>query len=271
MASLRFLKGIFLLALILLSLQEAAASIPSYYPQSFVDSFENLNDKTLKSAIRKVLVAHHWKKSGQRDVLVRSCKSKGGGSCYSQKILSYRNAREILFKEIHLERDGSGSYVKDLYCGKDFFKGKRGSFKRNLSCEHTWPRSKFSKRASWAAQESDLHHLFPVDSRANSVRGNSDFGEGGENLLGCNLSRKGKGFFEPPEEHKGNVARALFYFSVRYKMSINSKQEWVLKMWHQEDPVDEQERERNQRIYEIQKVRNPFVDLPELVGLISNF
>ena len=35
--------------------------------------------------------------------------------------------------------------------------------------------------------------------------------------------------FEPPAEHKGNVARAIFYFSVRYKMKVTPTQEAFLK------------------------------------------
>ena len=145
-----------------------------------------------------------------------------------------------------------------------------------LNCEHTWPQSKFSGRFSKGLQKSDLHHLYPTDSRANSVRGNYEF----DNVNGtpvnyenCTASQtEGHGgAFEPPNDHKGNVARALFYFSVRYDMSINANQERVLREWDKLDPIDAEEINRNEIIFNVQNNRNPFIDFPHLVSLISNF
>ena len=80
-----------------------------------------------------------------------------------------------------------------------------------------------------------------------------------------------KFILNPPIEHRGNVARALFYFSVRYGMSISAVEESSLRSWHMEDPVDEAELERHEQIFSIQRVRNPFIDFPELVEDIDNF
>ncbi|WP_339361308.1 endonuclease [Candidatus Regiella insecticola] len=38
--------------------------------------------------------------------------------------------------------------------------------------------------------------------------------------------------------------------------------------WHAQDPVSDWERRRNERIYERQGNRNPFIDHPEWVGSI---
>ena len=42
----------------------------------------------------------------------------------------------------------------------------------------------------------------------------------------------------------------------------------VLLQWHKQDPVDEYEKQRNEKIYEIQGNRNPFIDHPEWVEKI---
>jgi endonuclease I len=77
--------------------------------------------------------------------------------------------------------------------------------------------------------------------------------------------------FEPPQDHKGNVARALFYFATRYELTIGKAEEEVLRKWNQEDPVDQEELDRNEEIFKVQQNRNPFVDFPELVDRISDF
>jgi len=39
----------------------------------------------------------------------------------------------------------------------------------------------------------------------------------------------------------------------------------TLKQWHKDDPVSDFERSRNQKIYNWQRNRNPFIDHPEWV------
>jgi endonuclease I len=78
-------------------------------------------------------------------------------------------------------------------------------------------------------------------------------------------------FFEPPAGHKGNVARALFYFATRYRVKMSETQEFYLRKWNKMDPPDDMEIKRNQRIYELSGVRNPYIDHPEYVDLIPSF
>ena len=124
-----------------------------------------------------------------------------------------------------------------------------------------------------------MHHLYPTDSKMNSIRGNTIFGEVNQDHgnLNCSASRYGSGtagstlIYEPPSDHKGHVARSLFYFSVRYDLPIRPEEEVVLKKWNQEHPVDEEEKARNDEIAKLQGDRNPFVDHPEMADEISDF
>lgn len=166
-----------------------------------------------------------------------------------------------------------------------------------INCEHTWPQSKFivkKKAASTDAlkmevnkQETDLNHLFPTDNKINATRGNWDFaevnpqtaekmscsdGKFGDAVLQPGLTSEERAkYFEPPTEHKGNVARALFYFSSRYNMGMSSLQEFYLRKWHQQDPPDADEIARNEKVYMIMGVRNPYIDGPSLVSHIQRF
>jgi endonuclease I len=75
----------------------------------------------------------------------------------------------------------------------------------------------------------------------------------------------------PPAAHRGNVARAMFYFSIRYNHKLDSAQESALKQWHKADPVDACEKKRNEGICKLQGNRNPFIDRPDFVDKISDF
>lgn len=201
-----------------------------------------------------------------------------------QKYYNYKEARKILFGKIHLEQEDGKYFVNDVYCNNKYTKAdgvgpKRIPNHQKINCEHTWPQSKFSSRVSKRYQKTDLHHLYPTNSRANSVRSNHPFGEVNGSNLGqnCQNSRRGKDIvgnvtsFEPPLEHRGNVARALFYFSIRYKIAIHKNEENYLRKWNLEDPVDEKEIARNNSVFEAQNNRNPFVDDTTLVDTIDNF
>jgi endonuclease I len=154
-----------------------------------------------------------------------------------------------------------------------------------INCEHTWPQSRFNPSLSKGMQKSDLHHLFPTDSKANGIRGNYPFAEvkGKIAYSSCDASLIGKPrdpapdmtqrarFFQPPRSHRGNVARALFYFSVLYHLPISEPEESYLRRWNREDPVDADEARINSMIMDIQGNRNPFVDFPTLSEHISDF
>ena len=208
------------------------------------------------------------------------------------KSLGYDRARLYLFGEIHLAQLADGTYaVKDVYCEKDFTDADFGGTPNIgphlipgngniLNTEHTWPQSRFGGKFDKDLQKSDLHHLYPSDSEMNSRRGNLRFGYVGKDLenLRCPGNRVGPqsggnhvSVYEPPVSHRGNVARAIFYFATRYKMQISPDEEAALKEWNKIDPVDDLEKRRNEIIEKYQGNRNPFIDYPELPEHISAF
>jgi hypothetical protein len=201
-----------------------------------------------------------------------------------KRVAGYSAAKKYLFGQLSLKQDARGYYVNDVYCQKDFTTGVGpGNIpdQNKINCEHTWPQSKFTNAFPNEMQKSDLHHLYPTDSRANSTRGNFDYADVTENVsLGadCPASKSGpstvdggKNYFEPPTAHKGNVARAIFYFSIRYNLPINKSEEDFLKRWNDVDPVDADEMARNDEIEKIQGDRNPFIDFPNIAHDIENF
>lgn len=170
--------------------------------------------------------------------------------------------------------------------------------------EHMMPQSSFN---SAYPMYSDLFFVVPTDARINQLRSNYPYGKAGSTvyynftngskqaLNGTpNATYTGR-VYEPIDEFKGDVARALLYFAVRYEGKLNSfnystnandptkdqnplngteekaYEDWYVAMllnWHQQDPVSQREIDRNNAVFSIQKNRNPFIDHPEWVSQI---
>jgi len=285
-----FIKTVILFVPILfVSLANAAGlseKIPYYGDEFYQDLNSGASNQALAQRLKTILKSYHTPQDGGLDKVSPNC---GGNGCYQHTAFGYDNARKFLFGSFYLIKDGNGYGVKDVYCDhnamSDSFKGGNGPGpgiipdSTVINAEHTWPQSRFTGKYSTALQKSDLHHLFPTDSQMNSIRGNGWFGEVVKDTqtLKCKNVRYGKtdkggeDVFEPPQEHRGNVARALFYFSTRYDLPIDARLEQVLRKWNNDDPVDDEERDRNEKIAKLQGNRNPFVDYPELADKISDF
>jgi deoxyribonuclease-1 len=273
-------KTMLALGLVFLALDSFAAL--SYYPQSTLEKFQdqNLSRENLKNEIFNLSAKIHIKNKDKSDTLSDTCPKDS--ECVSQKSdYTYKEARQIMFGELFLQDLGNGHYqLKEVYCNNtlDESKGVGPHLIPNqkyVNCEHTWPQSKFSKQFPTELQKTDLHHLFPVDMKANSTRNNNPFGEVNgrpthdqclDSQIGESLDDSHVRSFEPPKEHKGNVARAIYYFSTRYKIDIDEREAKYLKLWNEEDPVDEAELERNDKIMQLQGNRNPFIDYPALIN-----
>ncbi|MGM0634862.1 MAG: endonuclease [Bacteroidota bacterium] len=113
----------------------------------------------------------------------------------------------------------------------------------------------------------DIHALRATDATENISRGNKNFGD-------YNGPLNNQGSF------KGDVSRAAFYMAIRYNFleiveGFPTETEngqlgdlTTLLQWHEDDPVDDFEKNRNNLAYEWQRNRNPFLDFPDLVDYI---
>lgn len=173
--------------------------------------------------------------------------------------------------------------------------------------EHMIPQSTFSSGSiSNYPMYSDLFYVIPADARINQLRSNYPYGKTGSTIYYnfTNTSKIGNcavpglaytgRVYEPIDEFKGDVARALLYFAVRYEGKLgsfnhnagttpsNDESQFdgteerafepayitMLKQWNALDPVSQREIDRNNAVFSIQKNRNPFIDNPSWVDLI---
>lgn len=213
---------------------------------------------------------------------------------YPTTSLGYNTARDRMYGQI----DNVGGRVVCVYSGYS----KDGSTRSDMNAtgsggivqintEHTWPQSLFN---SAEPMQSDLHHLYPTWERPNGSRGNHPFGEIDDNASSTwfgggyrnpiqttskppmdditAYSQSSGGRFEPRADHKGDVARTIFYFWTMYETnpamagsnaSVNANffngMKDVLFTWHREDPADAKETARTTAIAGYQGKPNPYV------------
>ncbi|QDK38521.1 endonuclease I family protein [Bdellovibrio sp. NC01] len=262
----------------------SSSEIPYYGEQFYQDLASGVTNDALVKSLQTVLRSQHRSVDNGLDE-IGNC---NGSGCYQHISLGYDRARVWMMGVYYLVQDANGYALPDVYCANykhtsDFPSNPPGPRVipdgNILNTEHTWPQSKFVGKFDKNMQKSDLHHLYPADNKMNSIRGNNEFGEVVKDSkpLKCPVSRFGKSskgsadVFEPPQGHKGNVARALFYFAVNYGAKMSANQEAILRKWNHDDPVDEEEARRNEEIWKVQGNRNPFIDFPELVDKIQSF
>jgi endonuclease I len=190
--------------------------------------------------------------------------------------LSYNGAKAALFGAGGI--DVVDGQVECVYSGLLFAYDTLDAT-GGYNTEHSWPQSEFPAGATGA--KSDMHHLFASEPTINSRRGNMDFGdtlcsgatctwEGYDNQIGPRFGGT-ETVFEARPVRRGDLARAHFYFAVRWQAEIPAAEEETLRRWNRCDPPDDAERARNLAIDEQQGNLNPFVIRPELVDSISDY
>ncbi|MFK7931178.1 MAG: endonuclease, partial [Myxococcota bacterium] len=166
---------------------------------------------------------------------------------------SYATSTKQLFLELD-KRDGE---VACVYTGQTVQVGSEKPDHTIMNTEHTWPRS---EGAQADPQQCDLHHLYPTLSNANSKRGNLPFGEfSGSGEWSSGGSKSNGTVFEPRDDHKGNAARAVRYFALRYNYGLPSDQVQMFKEWERADPVTEADLARDATIARWQGLPNPYI------------
>ncbi len=220
-------------------------------PESYYDSAAALESEALKQQLQEITSRGHTP-------------------------MGYAATRDVL-AQIHQDPANSNNIIT-VYARKSVSKADEDEWNR----EHVLPQSYGAKGGDYA--RSDLHNLFPSIIEINDLRGNLPFDEsddGSRTPKGAKLCSYDNDSWEPPDEVKGDLARAIFYMDVRYDGSDSPEDISVaeepapedgkfaklstLLQWHTQDPVSEEERKRNNQVFSIQGNRNPFIDRPEFV------
>ena len=208
----------------------------SYYTGGY--TFDNLAAKTpsgLKSSLHDLMTNTH------------------------KKITSYADCRDYVFR-VDCERNDT-THATTLYTS---YSMTQSDWSPSWACnrEHVWPQSLGGNNTSGGG--ADLHHIRPAEAGVNSSRGNKPYGES-----------TSKGFYEPADHVKGDVARIILYVYVRWDAAWGATDVTevfesvdILLAWCEMDPVDTWEMGRNEVVQSIQGNRNTFIDYPELAWIM---
>jgi len=248
-------KWIFKSTLLVISIISFPLYIAGQIPPGYYDEAMGLTGEELKDALHDIIKNHDEP--------------------------SYNDLRDFILKESDEDPENPNNVIL-LYSGisrpKSMFGGNVGDWNR----EHVWAKS-HGDFGNNPPAGTDAHHIRPADVQVNSTRGNLDFDMGGSPVQGapeCNIVSGVS--FEPRGEVKGDVARMILYMDVRYEgdngepdlTAVDEVNTYpapehgklsVLLEWHQQDPPDDFERNRNNVVYSYQDNRNPFIDHPEFV------
>lgn len=216
--------------------------------------------------------------------------------------LGYSVARDVLYSEIDINQitqELKGIYT-DFTIIMDYSTDPDPSihaFNLGINAEHAFPQS---MGASVEPAQSDMYNIFPCKIEVNSSRSNCPYGEIVDSdtetwfylaqqlttIPTTNINKYSEKdnettfpllpasqqcSFEPSENRKGDIARAVFYFYTIYN-STNSNSypvyannaffnsmKTTLLQWHIQDPIDQIEIDRNNKIKVYQGNENPFI------------
>ena len=207
-------------------------------------------------------------------------------------------------------------YLDVIYSEKDVFKGEsnKGWQREHAFCASLMCGTTTSNAVKRVGRATDFHNLIAADASANSSRRNKNYGVADKTQASyqnrtTDQGRDGYSFdsvnFEPGDNDKGRVARAIFYMAMMYKndevdqingitmKGLRIVEEPVayvqgdngefaignlstLLAWNKNYPVDYLEMQHNISVYKdindidgyAQGNRNPFVDYPHLVDYV---
>ena len=246
-----------------------AATIKAQAPANYYSTAEGKTGTALKQALHDIIDDHTTISYSQIWNAFVSTDNKGNNVVWDM----YSDGANYTY---HYTGDQCGTYDSEGDC---------------YNREHSWPKSWFTGDEN-SVPGRDLHHIFPTDGYVNQQRSDNPFGEvatasntfkNGSKLGTCKSSLGYTGtVYEPIDEYKGDLARALMYMSVRYytedsgwnTSAMTNKSEiksWAITMllnWSDNDPVSAKEIARNNAVYAIQGNRNPFIDNPNYARLI---
>lgn len=117
---------------------------------------------------------------------------------------------------------------------------------------------------TFVKMEADLHNLVPEIGELNGLRSNYRFGvlpyvkPGQFGMCEFKIDEKSRRV-EPKADTRGMIARIYLYMANTYQIPLSDSQKKLFEAWNNQYPASSWEKERNEKIYQLQGNRNTFV------------
>lgn len=238
--------------------------VSSTAPTNYYSSLNGLSGSTLKQALQDIIanpnVVHGHTYGDVAEILLTSDQNPANGSQIWQMYVEQPRSKI----DYQLSSSNIGVWNREHIFPQSRGGFQDGTFSSSDGIDFWFPVS----ASDVLAGHGDAHHIRAEDGSENSLRGNRNYGVDYNGPAGTQGS------------WKGDVARALFYMDVRYNaLSVVNGDVpeaptgfigdlATLLQWHQQDPPDDFEMNRNNFIYTWQVNRNPFIDNPDLASYI---
>ena len=239
--------------------------VASTQSSSYYDLLNNKSGEELKIALRNIIVNEEEVRKHTYGDVVEILKSSDENPQNSSEVwlLYLEKGRSKL--DYQLTSNSVGTWNRE-----HIFPQSRGGFSgATPSWSDGFDKWETTNADDLSAGHSDAHHIRAEDGPENSARGNKSYGPGGYN-----------GPTNTQGSWKGDVARSLFYMAIRYN-ALDVERGFLptttaskmgdldaLLDWHRNDTADDFEMNRNNIVYEWQRNRNPFIDMPQLAEYI---
>jgi endonuclease I len=221
-------------------------SLQAQVPNGYYNTAENKSDQALRSALHNIIDDHIE--------FPYTSSSTDTWDILQESDTDPSNSNNVILV-----------YTRESVNGPQEYNGGSG-----WNREHVWAKSRGDFGIE-IGEGTDVHNLRASNVQVNSTRTNYSFDNCTFNsceLTYGNSYSSNALVFEPRDEDKGDVARIIFYMDVRYEgdsgeldlemteniLSVTSKLprhgvRSTLLEWHEMDPVDDFERNRNDVIY----------------------
>ena len=243
--------------------------VTSTAPTNYYSSLNGLSGSSLKQALQDIIAnpsVVHAHSYGDVELILKECDANPANGSQIWQMYVEQPRSKIDYQ--------TGSSNIGVWNREHIYPQSRGGFQDGTSSFADGISIWLPTSANdLLAGHGDAHHIRAEDGSENSFRSNKNYGN-------VNTSTMYAGPTGTQGSWKGDVARALMYMDVRYNAlnvvngdvsetpSGNIGDLATLLQWHQQDPPDDFEMNRNNYIYTWQVNRNPFIDNPDLASYI---
>lgn len=229
-------------------------SLSAHAGSTFMSAKKELYTKVYDRQGYTIYTGCHWYMKGNKKVVDLT-------SCGLQNAFPKKQMKRAMRVEAEHSQPASWFLKKNGHWRQCAIEAKQRHEKPREYCQDHDP--------EYRQAHNDLVNLFPSVGQINGDRSNKPYYDevsGGKVKTFRGQGDHGKTIVitsrvaVPPKSMRGDLARIAFYYRDKYGLKLNSRQEALYEKWANEDPVSQEEIDRDRRIRQVQGWGNSYVE-----------